>query len=52
MLRFDDWVLDNDERAGVMAGQHWIEIVCEYVTRIRGSARDLYYVCRFYNKGP
>lgn len=51
MLRFDDWMLVNDERAEVMAGQHRIEALREYVRQTRGNTRDLWWVCEFYDKG-
>lgn len=51
MLRFDDWMVVNDEKAEVMAGQHRIEALREYVKQTKGDAKDLWWVCEFYNKG-
>lgn len=48
---FDNWKDINDEKPEVIAGQHRIEALQQYVRQTDGDVRDLLWVCEFYDKG-
>lgn len=52
VLAFDDWLAVNgDEKAEVMAGQHRIEALREYVKETRSGSKDLWWPCILYDEG-
>jgi hypothetical protein len=48
---FDNWMDVNDEKPEVLAGQHRIEALRQYVKKSDGDVKDLWWVCEFYDKG-
>lgn len=48
---FDNWMDVNDEKPEVLAGQHRIEALRQYVRKSDGDVKDLWWVCEFYDKG-
>lgn len=48
---FDNWMDVNDEKPEVLAGQHRIKALRQYVRKSNGDAKDLWWVCEFYDKG-
>lgn len=48
---FNNWSEINNEKPEVIAGQHRIEALREYVRRTDSDARDLWWICEFYDKG-
>lgn len=51
MLSFRNWADFNDERPELMAGQHRIEALRDYVKQTNSDSSDLWWICEFYNKG-
>lgn len=52
VLSFDVWLSVNcGEKVEVMAGQHRIEALREYVEQIGADAKELWWVCNFYDRG-
>jgi hypothetical protein len=51
VLSFRHWADINDERPEVMAGQHRIEALRNYVKQTGSDTDDLWWVCEFYDKG-
>lgn len=52
VLSFDAWLSVNcGEKVEVMASQHRIEALREYVKQIGGNAKELWWVCNFYDRG-
>lgn len=48
---FEDWLRVNDERPEVMAGQHRIAALQEYVKRTDSPQKELWWICKFYDQG-
>lgn len=48
---FNNWSEINDEKPEVIAGQHRIEALREYVRQTDSDAGDLWWICEFYDKG-
>lgn len=48
---FNNWSKINDEKPEVIAGQHRIEALREYVRQTDSDTKDLWWICEFYNKG-
>jgi hypothetical protein len=51
VLSFKHWAETNEERPEVMAGQHRIEALKEYIKRTGAGPDDFWWVCEFYDKG-
>lgn len=51
LLSFQNWLDINDEKAEVMAGQHRLEALREYVKQTGSGPEELWWVCEFYNRG-
>jgi hypothetical protein len=51
VLSFKHWAGVNDEKPEVMAGQHRIEALRDYVKQTGSGSDDLWWTCEFYNKG-
>ncbi|KAH7142822.1 hypothetical protein B0J13DRAFT_51061 [Dactylonectria estremocensis] len=51
VLSFHAWLSVNcDEKIEVMAGQHRIEALREYVNQIGADAKELWWTCNFYDR--
>ncbi|KAH7471456.1 hypothetical protein FOMA001_g13813 [Fusarium oxysporum f. sp. matthiolae] len=50
VLSFRNWADINDERPELMAGQHRIEALKDYVKQTASDPNDLWWICEFYNK--
>lgn len=48
---FEDWLCVNDEKPEVMAGQHRIAALQEYVKRTGSPEKELWWICKFYDQG-
>src|SRR6185437_9907432 len=48
---FTDWLSVNGQKAELMAGQHRVEALKEYVELTRSRRDELWWVCDIYNKG-
>ncbi|KAL7939928.1 hypothetical protein V8C42DRAFT_158414 [Trichoderma barbatum] len=48
---FNNWNEVNSEKPEVLAGQHRIEALREYVKQTDSDAGDLWWICEFYDKG-
>lgn len=51
LLSFQNWLDINDEKAEVMAGQHRLEALREYVKQTGSGSEELWWVCEFYDRG-
>lgn len=51
VLSFRHWADVNDEKPELMAGQHRIEALRDYVKQTGSGSDDLWWVCEFYDKG-
>ncbi|KAG5746171.1 hypothetical protein H9Q70_011136 [Fusarium xylarioides] len=50
VLSFKHWDDVNDEKPELMAGQHRIEALRDYVKQTGSGSDDLWWTCEFYNK--
>ncbi|KAM0541484.1 hypothetical protein ACHAPJ_013219 [Fusarium lateritium] len=48
---FRHWADVNDERPELMAGQHRIEALRDYVKQTHSAPCELWWICEFYDKG-
>jgi hypothetical protein len=51
VLSFRNWADFIDERPELMAGQHRIEALKDYVKQTHSDSNDLWWICEFYDKG-
>ena len=52
VLSFEDWLVVNpNEKAEVMAGQHRIEAMREYVKQTGADSKELWWTCIIYDRG-
>ncbi|KAK2686126.1 hypothetical protein QWA68_015168 [Fusarium oxysporum] len=51
VLSFRNWADINDERPELMARQHRIEALKDYVKQTAYDPNDLWWICEFYGKG-
>lgn len=51
VLSFRNWADFIDERPELMAGQHRIEALKDYVKQTHSDSSDLWWICEFYDKG-
>ncbi|KAM0361982.1 hypothetical protein ACHAO7_011539 [Fusarium culmorum] len=51
VLSFRNWADFIDERPELMAGQHRIEALKDYVKQTHSDPNDLWWICEFYDKG-
>lgn len=52
VLSFRNWAdFNGDERPELMAGQHRIEALKDYVKQTDSDVSDLWWICEFYDKG-
>ncbi|KAL3587777.1 hypothetical protein FPOAC2_13676 [Fusarium poae] len=50
VLSFRNWADFIDERPELMAGQHRIEALKDYVKQTHSDSNDLWWICEFYDK--
>ncbi|EGU83467.1 hypothetical protein FOPG_18980 [Fusarium oxysporum f. sp. conglutinans race 2 54008] len=50
LLSFRNWADFNDERPELMAGQHRVEALKDYVKQTTSDPSDLWWICEFYDK--
>ncbi|KAH7459119.1 hypothetical protein FOMA001_g20261 [Fusarium oxysporum f. sp. matthiolae] len=50
LLSFRNWADFNDEKPELMAGQHRIEALKDYVKQTNSDSSDLWWICEFYDK--
>ncbi|KAF5965913.1 hypothetical protein FCOIX_12717 [Fusarium coicis] len=50
VLSFRNWADFIDERPELMAGQHRIEALKDYVEQTHSDSNDLWWICEFYDK--
>lgn len=48
---FEDWLKINDEKLEIMAGQHRIAALREYVKRTKSPESELWWTCKIYDRG-
>lgn len=52
VLSFKNWAdFNGDEKPELMAGQHRIEALKDYVKQTDSDSSDLWWICEFYDKG-
>lgn len=52
VLSFEDWpIINPNEKAEVMAGQHRIEAMREYVKQTGADSKELWWTCIVYDRG-
>jgi hypothetical protein len=52
VLSFRNWAdLNGDDKPELMAGQHRIEALKDYVKQTASDPSDLWWICEFYDKG-
>ena len=48
---FEDWLKINDEKLEIIAGQHRIAALREYVRRTKSPENELWWTCKIYDRG-
>lgn len=52
VLSFEDWLVVNpNDKAEVMAGQHRIEAMREYIKQTGANSKELWWTCIIYDRG-